>query len=158
VRVFVPQVRRALKDILAGGIFAVLGVAFATGSLAYEIGSPLQMGPGYYPLVLGGLLVAFGLMILVKGFIAGAEEPIGDVDWRAVVLVTAALLFFGLTIRGLGLVGAMFGASVLGALARSETSLRDVLLISVGLTVLCVGIFVFALQLRLPLFGSWIPL
>jgi hypothetical protein len=33
-----------------------------------------------------------------------------------------------------------------------------VLLISVGLTALCVGIFVFALQLRLPLFGSWIPL
>ena len=153
-----PQVRGALRDILAGGVFIVIGVAFATGSLAYRLGSPLEMGPGYYPLLLGGILVGFGVIVVVKGFIAGEAEPIGDVDWRAVVLVTAALLFFGLTIRGLGLVGAMFGASVLGALARSETSLRDVLLISVGLTVLCVVIFVFALQLRLPLFGSWIPL
>jgi hypothetical protein len=154
----VPQVRGALRDILAGGVFIVIGVAFATGSLAYRLGSPLEMGPGYYPLLLGGILVGFGVIVVVKGFIAGEGEPVGDVDWRAVVLVTAALLFFGLTIRGLGLVGAMFGASVLGALARSETSLRDVLFISVGLTVLCVAIFVFALQLRLPLFGSWIPL
>jgi hypothetical protein len=154
----VPQVRRALKDILAGGAFVVLGLAFATGSLAYQIGSPLRMGPGYYPLLLGGLLAAFGVAIMVKGFIAGEAEPIGHVDWRAVVLVTAALLFFGLTVRGLGLIGALFGASVLGALARSETSVRDVLLISVGLTALSVVIFVFALQLRLPLFGSWIPL
>ena len=153
-----PQVRRALKDILAGGIFVVLGVAFATGSLAYEIGSPLQMGPGYYPLVLGGLLVAFGSMIVVKGFIAGAGEPIGDVDWRAVALVTAALLFFGLTARGLGLIGALFGASLLGALGRSATSIREVLLIAVGLTALSVVVFVVALQLRLPLFGDWIPL
>ncbi len=153
-----PQVRGALRDILAGGVFIAIGVAFATGSLAYRLGSPLEMGPGYYPLLLGGILVGFGVIVVVKGFIAGEGEPIGDVDWRAVVLVTAALLFFGLTIRDFGLIGAMFGASVLGALARSETSLRDVLLISVGLTVLCVAIFVFALQLRLPLFGSWIPL
>ena len=153
-----PQVRGALRDILAGGVFIVIGVAFATGSLAYRLGSPLEMGPGYYPLLLGGILVGFGLIVVVKGFIAGEGEPIGNVDWRAVVLVTAALLFFGLTIRGLGLIGALFGASLLGALARSETSLRDVLLISVGLTVLCVGIFVFALQLRLPLVGSWVPL
>ena len=153
-----PQVRRALKDILAGGIFVVLGVAFATGSLAYEIGSPLEMGPGYYPLVLGGLLVAFGLAIVVKGFIAGTGEPIGDVDWRAVALVSAALLFFGLTVRGLGLIGALFGASLLGALGRSATSIREVLLIAVGLTALSVVVFVVALQLRLPLLGDWIPL
>ena len=153
-----PQVRGALRDILAGGVFIAIGVAFATGSLAYRLGSPLEMGPGYYPLLLGGILVGFGVAVVVKGFVAGEAEPIGDVDWRAVVLVTAALLFFGLTIRGLGLVGALFGASVLGALARAETSVRDVLLISVGLTTMCVAIFVFALQLRLPLLGSWIPL
>jgi hypothetical protein len=82
----------------------------------------------------------------------------GDVDWRAVVLITAALLFFGLTVRGLGVVGALFGASLLTALARSQTSVREALLIATGLTALSVVIFIFALQLRLPLVGNWIPL
>ena len=153
-----PEVRRALKDILAGAIFVVLGLAFALGALAYDIGSPLRMGPGYVPLALGLTLAGFGALIIVKGFIAGEGEAIGEVDWRAIVLITAALLFFGLTIRGLGSVGALFGTSLLAALARSATSLREALLVAVGLTVLSLAIFVFALQLRLPLVGSWFPL
>ena len=153
-----PEVRRALKDILAGGIFIVLGLAFALGALAYNIGTLLQMGPGYVPLVLGLVLAGFGLLIIAKGFIAGEGEPIGEVEWRAVVLVTASLLFFGITIRGLGVVGALFGSLLLAALARSSTSLREALIMAAGLTALSVAIFIFALQLRLPLFGSWIPL
>jgi hypothetical protein len=55
-------------------------------------------------------------------------------------------------------VAALFGAALLSALARSRTSVREALLIAVGLTVLSVLIFVVALQLRLPLVGSWIPI
>ena len=153
-----PDVRRALKDVLAGAVFIVLGLGFSLGALAYDIGTPLRMGPGYVPLILGLVLVGLGILVIAKGFIAGEGEPIGDVDWRAVALITASLLFFGITIRGLGVVGALFGASLLAALARSSTSLREALVIAVGLTVLCVAIFIFALQLRLPLIGSWIPL
>jgi len=153
----VPQVRRALKDVLAGGIFIAIGVAFATGALAYDIGSPVRMGPGFVPLVLGVLLAGLGGLVVAKGFIAGEGEPIGEIDWRAVILITAALLFFGLTVRGLGVVGALFGASLLAALARSQTSRREALVIAVGLTALSVVIFIVALQLRLPLLGSWFP-
>jgi len=153
-----PQVRHALKDVLAGGIFVVLGVAFAAGSVTYDLGTPVRMGPGYFPLILGIVLAGLGILVIVKGFIAGEGEPIGHVDWRAVVLITAALLFFGITVRGLGVVGALFGASLLTALARSQTSWREALVIATGLTALSVVIFIFALQLRLPLIGSWIPL
>ena len=153
-----PQVRLALKDVLAGGVFIALGVAFAAGSLAYDIGTPVRMGPGYVPLVLGVVLAGLGVLVIVKGFIAGEGEPIGEVDWRAVVLITAALLFFGVTVRGLGVIGALFGASLLAALARSQTSVREALVIAVGLTALSVVIFIVALQLRLPLVGTWIPL
>ena len=152
-----PQVRLALKDILAGGIFIAMGAAFAIGSLSYEIGSPVEMGAGYVPLALGLILVGFGILVVVKGFIAGEGEPIGDIDWRAVILISAALLFFGITIRGLGVVGALFGASLLAALARAQTSVREAVLIAAALTALSVVIFVFALQLRLPLIGNWIP-
>ena len=152
-----PAVRRALKDILAGSIFIALGGAFALGALAYDIGTPLRMGPGYVPLVLGGILVALGAGIVVKGFIAGEGEEIGFIDVRAVVLVIAALVFFGITVRGLGVVGALFGTTLLAALARSRTSWIQAVIIAAGVTVLSVGIFIYALQLRLPLIGSWIP-
>ena len=152
------DVRRALKDILAGGIFIVFGLAFATGSLAYDLGTPLRMGPGYVPFALGLIQVGLGILVIAKGFIAGEGEPMATVDWRAVAFITAGILFFGLTVRGLGVVGALFGASLLSALARSQTSRREALLIAAALTVLSVVIFIFALRLRLPLAGSWLPI
>lgn len=150
--------RRALKDILAGAIFIALGLAFALGALAYDIGTPLRMGPGYVPLVLGGLLAALGAGIIVKGFIAGEGEEIGGFEWRAVILIAAALLFFGLTVRGLGVIGSLFGTSLLASLARSQTGWREALVIAIGLTALSVAIFIYGLQLSLPLVGPWIPL
>ena len=153
-----PAVRRALKDILAGSIFIALGGAFALGALAYNIGTPLRMGPGYVPLVLGGILVALGAAIIIKGFIAGEGEEIGFVDVRAVVLIVTAVLFFGITVRGLGVIGALFGATLLAALARSRTSWVTAIVIATGITALSVVVFIFALRLRLPLFGTWIPL
>ena len=150
-------VRRALKDVLAGAVIIALGLAFALGALAYEVGDPLRMGPGYMPLALGIIIVALGIGVVIKGFIAGEGEAIGGVDWRAVVLLTAALLFFGLTVRGLGVAAALLGTTLLASLARSRTSLIEVVLISVGLTVLSVVLFIYVLQLRVPLTGPWLP-
>ena len=151
------EARRALKDILAGAVIIALGLAFALGALAYEIGDPLRMGPGYMPLALGVIVIGLGIGIVIKGFLAGEDEAIGGVDWRAIVLLTAALLFFGLTVRGLGVALALLGATLLASLARSRTSLIEVVATSVGLTVLSVVLFVFVLQLRVPLTGPWLP-
>jgi hypothetical protein len=153
----VLEARRALKDILAGAVIIALGLAFALGALDYEIGDPLRMGPGYMPLALGVIVIGLGIGIVIKGFLAGEDEAIGGVDWRAIVLLTAALLFFGLTVRGLGVALALLGATLLASLARSRTSLIEVVATSVGLTVLSVVLFVFVLQLRVPLTGPWLP-
>ena len=150
--------KRAVTDILAGLIFVAFGLAFAIASLRYELGTPLRMGPGYFPLALGGILVFLGLLITGKGFISssGAEGRFGSVPWRALFLIVLALLFFGLTVRGLGLVPATAVTALLTALASYRTGLLAAVAIAAGLTVLCVLIFVLALQLRLPMVGPWL--
>jgi Tripartite tricarboxylate transporter TctB family len=151
--------KRAATDILAGLIFVAFGLGFAVTSLSYELGTPLRMGPGYFPLVLGGILVLLGLLIAGKGFVAGAgdEGRFGSVPWRALVLIVVAVLFFGLTVRGLGLVPATAVTALLAALASSRTGILAAVAIAAGLTLLSVLIFVLALQLRLPLVGPWLP-
>jgi Tripartite tricarboxylate transporter TctB family len=151
--------KRAVTDILAGLIFVAFGLGFAITSLSYELGTPLRMGPGYFPLVLGGILVFLGLLIAGKGFVSStpAEERPGSVPWRALALIVLALLFFGLTVRGLGLVPATAVTALLTALASYRTGILTAMAVAAGLTVLCVLIFVVALQLRLPLLGPWLP-
>lgn len=83
-------------------------------------------------------------------------RPLAGLEWRPIAAISAAIVFFALTVDGLGVLPATFGAVLLAALARDGVSWRRTLVIAVGLTVLCWAIFVLALQLRLPLFGDWL--
>jgi len=146
----------ARKDLLAGGTFVGFGLAFAIASSTYEVGTALRMGPGYFPLALGSLLVVLGILIAVKGFVAADSEEIGPVAWKALALLVAALLFFGFTVRGLGLVPALLVTVFLSALAGHRARVIPAVVIAGCLTVLSVLIFVIVLQLRLPYFGPWL--
>ena len=143
----------ARKDLAAGAVFTGFGLAFAITSLTYEVGTPLRMGPGFFPLVLGGVLVVLGVAIAIAGFLAGGSSDIGPVPWRALLLLTAAILFFGFTVRDLGLVPALFVSVLLAGLAGRSARVVPAVVIAVSLTALSVLIFVYALQLRLELFG-----
>lgn len=149
--------RRSFTDVLGGGVFVVIGGAFVVASLGYELGTPLRMGPGYFPLVAGGILAALGLAIVAKGLIAGEMLEFGSVPWRAVIVIVAAVVFFGLTVRGLGFAPTVAVTAFLTALASNRIRLLTAVAIAAGLTVASVLIFVVGLQLRLPLLGSWLP-
>lgn len=146
----------ARKDLLAGAVFVCLGLAFAITAGTYEVGSPLRMGPGYFPLALGSLLVLLGIAIAVKAFVAGEGGDLGTVPWKALVLLVTAVLFFGYTVRGLGLVPSLLVTVFLTALAGRNARVVPAALVAASLTALSILIFVVALQLRLPYFGPWL--
>ncbi len=147
---------RSSKDLCAGATFIAFGLAFALAASGYSLGTLLRMGPGYFPLVLGGMLVLLGVLIVVKGFIAPDDGELGTVPWRSMALLVAAVIVFGFAVRGLGLLPTLFVTTFLAALAGFRVSLVTALVTAAGLTVLCYLIFVLALQLRLPLLGTWI--
>ena len=150
------KLQDARKDLLAGAVFAGFGLAFAVTSSTYEVGSPLRMGPGFFPLALGGVLVLLGVLIAVSGYVAADGGEIGPVPWRALVLLLGAVLFFGFTVRDLGLAPALFVSVLLASFAGRGVRLVPALVIAATLTVLSVLIFVYALQLRLALLGPWL--
>lgn len=150
------KLKDARKDLLAGAVFAGFGLAFAITSTTYDVGTPLRMGPGFFPLVLGGILVVLGIAIAVTGVVAGEGGDIGTVPWRSLVLLMAAILFFGFTVRDLGLLPALFVAVLLAALAGRSARIIPSVVIAASLTALSVLIFVYALQLRLDLIGPWL--
>nr|WP_277986494.1 tripartite tricarboxylate transporter TctB family protein [Promicromonospora panici] len=160
-------------------MFVGLGAAFSIGALGYDLGSLLEMGPGYMPLALGLVLAALGLATVVKAYVApdpapgeapGGEvsdavvpdadapdpRPLAGIQWRPTVAVFAAVTFFAFTVDGLGLLPATFGTGLLAALARPGTKPLRALVIAAGLTVASWIIFVVLLQLRLALFGDWL--
>jgi uncharacterized protein YggT (Ycf19 family) len=148
--------RRSLPDVLGGGIFVLIGGAFVVGSLGYELGTPLRMGPGYFPLLVGVIVAALGLAIVLKGLIAGEVITFGAIPWRAVAAIVVALLFFGFTVERLGFVPTSAVSALLTTLASSRVRPLRAVLVAAGLTVASTLIFVVGLQLRLPLWGPWL--
>lgn len=151
-----------LDDLVAGGIFVALGLAFAIGARGYEPGTAFRMGPGYVPLVLGGMLAVLGFGITGVGVVRWravegeslGESHHGGIPWRAIALLTASIFVFGAGVDPLGLVPALLVTTFLAGLADRDNSVLAAAVIAVGLTAACVVIFVVLLQLRLPLLGS----
>lgn len=146
--------RRSSADVVAGGVFVVLGAAFLVASLDYEVGTVKQMGPGFFPAVGGGLLVLLGLGVAGKGLVAGESGAFTRFPLRPLLMITLALVAFATTIDVIGLLPATFLTSVLAALAGRGTPAWKILALATGLTAGCYVVFVLLLQLRLPLFGS----
>ncbi|MFC4111699.1 tripartite tricarboxylate transporter TctB family protein [Nonomuraea zeae] len=148
--------RRSFPDVLAGGIFILIGGAFVVGALGYELGTPLRMGPGAFPLLVGVLVAAMGLAIVIKGLIAGEVISFGPIPWRAVGVIVLAVLFFGFTVRGLGFVPTSAVTALLTTLASTRVRPLTALAVAAGLTLASTLIFVVGLQLRIPLWGPWL--
>lgn len=149
--------RRSFPDVLAGGIFVLIGGAFVVGALGYERGTPLRMGPGYFPLLVGATLAALGLAIVLKGLVAGEVISFGAVPWRAVAAIVLAVVFFGFAVRRLGFVPTSALTALLTTLASARVRPLTAVAVSAGLTVAATLIFVVGLQLRIPLWGPWLP-
>jgi hypothetical protein len=115
------------------------------------------MGPGYFPLLVGAILAALGVAIVLKGLVAGEVIAFGSIPWRAITAIVLAVLFFGFTVRRLGFVPTSAVTAFLTTLASSRVRLLTALVVAAGLTVASTLIFVVALQLRIPLWGSWLP-
>jgi hypothetical protein len=150
----------SLPDLMAGATFVAFGLAFAIGGSQYDVGTALRMGSGYVPIALGGLLTFLGLVIVVASFrgvdptVANADR--GPIPWQRMALLVGAIMFFGFTVGGLGLGPSLLVTTFLAALAGHGTRPGRAAVIAIGLTALCLGVFVFALQLRLPILGDWL--
>lgn len=144
-----------IKDVAAGAVFAAIGLAFLAGALMLDIGSPFKMGPGFFPLILSGLLVLLGLATAAKAANIPSES-IGTIPWRALPLILAAPLLFGATVRGLGLLITLPLTILLAAAASRRVGMFVAAALMVGLTLFCVLVFSFGLGLPLPLVGTWL--
>lgn len=143
-------------DALAGALFIGFGLFFGVQAFGLEIGTALRMGPGYFPLVLSGVLILLGAVIAVSA-INKTGDAIGAYAWRGMVFLLPAPVFFGLTVQGLGFVPSIFLTSIIAAMASFRMKLPAALLLAVALTIFSTLVFSYGLGLPFRRFGPWLP-
>ena len=159
---------KSQKDFVSGLMFTTTGAVFAWNSaLSYEIGTAGQMGPGYFPLVLGLVLVLLGGFIMFFSLVVETPDGgvIGDIAWRPLVCILGANLLFGALLGGLpsigfpsfGLVVAIFALTGVALLADAASfNLRRMLVLSSILAGGSYLVFISLLNLQLPVWPAFI--
>ena len=131
-----------------------------TGGLAlfmarsYPMGTTLRMGPGYFPVVLGAMLILFGLYCVASG-LRSNEKIEGSWSLRGLIVLPLSLVLFGLLMEYAGFVPALIVLIFGSALAGKEFRLGEVILLAVGLTAFSVALFIWGLGLPYPLLVGW---
>lgn len=157
---------KSQKDFFSGLMFTVVGASFAYGATNYSIGSGGRMGPGYFPLLLGVILAVLGSAIMFKALVVETQdgEKIGKWAWKPLFFIIAANVLFGILLGGLpsmgipamGLVAAIFGVTIVASLAGDTFNLKEVLILSVVLSIGSYLAFIMLLKLQFPVWPTFI--
>ena len=138
------------KDFYAGLIFIAFGIAAIVVGNNYALGTAARMGPGYFPRILGILLILLGTALSLRALrLQGSAVPAWK--WRPTLIVLGSVVLFGLIVTHLGLVLSTILLIVLSSAASHEFRPVESLVSGILLAALAVGVFVIGLKLQLPI-------
>ena len=149
---------KSQKDFWSGLMFVVVGLGFSWGSLEYSFGSSARPGPAYFPFGLGVLLAVMGAAVWFASITVETEDgdPIGDIAWKPLLIISGAVLLFGVALPRLGMFASLPLLIIVSALAGDEWHWKDALLNTVILTLGSWLIFIKGLNLVIPLWPIFI--
>ena len=147
---------KSQKDFVSGLALIAVGGAFAWGATNYSFGTSIRPGPGYFPFGLGIILAILGVMVLVEAFTVDRKDgdPIGAIPWRALLCIVGAIVFFGYFLPKLGFLISFPIMIIITSAGGREFTWKDAILNAFILTALSYAIFIYGLQLTIPLWPS----
>lgn len=143
------------KDFWSGMTLIAIGGGAGWIAQGYNMGTVLRMGSGYFPTILSGLLIAFGVALLFRA-LKTSESIEPGWSFRALIILPIAFIAFGYLLDRAGLVPALLVLIIGSALAGPEFRLVEVVGLAVLLTVLSIAIFIWGLGLPYPIL-VWPP-
>jgi putative tricarboxylic transport membrane protein len=138
----------------AGPFFIAAGIITLLAVWDYPAGTAVRMGPGYWPRLLGFLLIGLGVLIWLAEM-RRAEETPASMPLRPILMILVSIIAFALAAERLGLVAAIAVSVLLSVLARPGARLAEAMILTVGLVIFSALLFVKVLGVSLPLLPNW---
>ncbi|MBH5400086.1 tripartite tricarboxylate transporter TctB family protein [Bradyrhizobium sp. CNPSo 4010] len=146
---------RSAQDYVGGVVLMAVALFALWASSDLQGMRGFSFGAGTAPRMFGGLLVALSAGVALTGLIT--EGPaLAHYSWRGPLFVMAAILFFALAIRPLGLVVTAFASFMIAATGSHETRWLEAAIVGACLTLGCAILFPYVLGLPMPMFPRFL--
>lgn len=139
------------QDLGAAAIFALIGAGGLWFGRDLVVGTAAKMGPGYFPLMLSGLILLLGAALAWRA-ISVSGPAIETIKPRPLVFILGGILLSGVLLDWAGLAVTTLVLTFIAAYARRDVNRLETLLLGAGLAIFCVTVFVYALKQPLPAF------
>lgn len=137
------------KDLTAGLILIAVAVAGLWLNLDHTLGTARRMGPGYMPMLSFGALFLISAAIVVMALFSG-PDPLERWAWRELFLILAAICAFGLILEKVGLILTLVVSIGISSLADRSHKPMGVLGLIAFLCALSWLVFIYWLDIRIP--------
>jgi putative tricarboxylic transport membrane protein len=144
---------RAPKDFWSGVMFCAFAAVGILAARGYSLGAAGKMGPGYFPLLLGGVLALLGVVLIARSIVLDGE-PLPRFHILPLAVIAVAVCLFGVLIEPFGLVTALAVLTMLSAWAGPQFRWLEAAALTAALIVFSIGVFVYALGLSLSVWPS----
>lgn len=152
MRQSVPNLAKADRgEFLALAILFGLGLFMVWDGSSFEIGTPRRMGPGFFPVGIGLLLIAFAVALIPEAMRAERRSTAFPV--RVFVAVVVSLILFALLVGTAGLIPATL-VLVVGS-SLGDPDFRPMRTVISAIVVAAIGYVLFVQAFRLPLDPFW---
>ncbi|MBW6422508.1 tripartite tricarboxylate transporter TctB family protein [Rhizobium sp. XQZ8] len=143
------MVIKSPQDFGAGILFILFGAIGLWVGSDLNFGTARNMGPGYFPMIICGLIMLIGLIVAAKSL--AVEGPaIERIQFRPIVFILLAIAAFGLFIEDIGAIIASILLIMFAAYARKDVNLIETVVFAVVTAAFVVIIFVYALGQPMP--------
>ena len=145
------------RDLVSGVLCIAGGAGVLSEARRLGLGTLDHLGAGFYPAVLGSLLVLVGGLIAATALVTAqqADDASHDVvvmpDWRGCACIVGAVMSFVLFAWCMGLAPAIFACVFIGALGDRTGTLRGSLILAVGMAIASTMLFGYLLGINMPL-------
>ncbi|MBV9261074.1 MAG: tripartite tricarboxylate transporter TctB family protein [Pseudolabrys sp.] len=144
------------RDYYAGALMVLIGLIAANDGRGYSIGTLRQMGPGYFPIALGIILIFLGILIAATASTGGEAheeaKALPHNEWRGWFCIIAGPVSFIILGKLTGLALATFACVFVSSLGDRHTTLRGGLILATCVTVFGVLVFHYLLKIPMPVF------
>jgi hypothetical protein len=138
------------KDFFAGLLFIAFGIGALVIGSNYTLGTAARMGPGYFPRILGLLLITLGAILALRA-LRLSGTPVSAFKWRPTLVVLGSVVLFALVVQQVGLLLSTVGLIIGASAASHEFRWKEAVASGVFFAALAIGVFVLGLKLQLPI-------